>query len=68
MSDKKEADKKFYGQLFSKAGWTLGIVVVLAFLYVLFLPKSLDNEAWKWLIIAIAITKAFLIGTISKTV
>jgi|TARA_Y100000588_G_scaffold393950_1_gene512052 hypothetical protein len=67
MDNKKEADKKFYGQLFSKAGWTLGIIVVLAFLYVLFLPKSLENEAWKWLIIAIAITKAFLIVRITFT-
>ncbi|MBI6116955.1 ion channel [Salegentibacter maritimus] len=67
MSNKKDADKKFYGQLFSKTGWTMAIVVVLAILYVLFLPKSLDNEFWKWLIISVAILKAFLIVRITFT-
>ncbi|TDN95352.1 ion channel [Salegentibacter sp. 24] len=65
MSNKKEADKKFYGQLLAKAGWTSATILILAFLYFLFLPKALDNEAWKWAIIIIAVIKAFLIVRIT---
>jgi len=69
--DKEDANHKFFKKLFYNARWTLGTVLLIAVLYILFLPKEMDSQLWKWSIIAIATLKVYLIvkltfGQLSK--
>ncbi len=59
--NKRESDKKFFKTLFYNSRWTLGTVLLIAVLYILFLPKEMNSQIWKWSIIGIAALKVFLI-------